>query len=291
MAATLFAQGNMPPEFLYKYMPTFTRDANIDERARRQERYDQCFTEKSLYFSRPTEFNDPMDTKPHVVFDTGTPAQLEKLRKKFLSISAVRKNPALQSNPDLLRQQVSKDQTQFPNVGDDNFSDSLRDAITDDIRDVGILCLSETDRCPVMFYHYGDAHRGACLKFRANADYFVDAEPVQYVTAYPEIDYLACDDGTEFKRIFMSKYESWQYEKEWRVVYFEQQHLNAHSRRLTYTSELLEAVIFGYRMPEEERVRVSDLLSQAGRHVSLLEAQLKAKSFELNVVEWQPRPA
>ena len=39
--------------------------------------------------------------------------------------------------------------------------------------------------------------------------------------------------------VFLAKYESWQYEKEWRVVDFENQHLDVDSRRLACRNDLL----------------------------------------------------
>lgn len=176
----------------------------------------------------------------------------------------------------------------YPKVGDEGFMDFIQDAVAAYVRDVGILCLSETSQCPVMYYHYADAHRGMCLKFRTSLDYFASSEQVEYSKQHPEIDYFSDDDGTEFKRLFLTKYESWSYEKEWRIVDFSSTYSAGKSRFPLYPSELLEGVIFGYLMPREDRLRIVRLLNDAGRAVPFFEAKLQAKSYELEVLEWAP---
>lgn len=242
----------MPPEYLYKYMPVLAKDFDVTKRESRQHRYNACLTQNRLYFSHPEDFNDPMDSLPHFTF-SGDAEQLGALRRKLLWQIAWRKNPGLQGRVELL-QKVAQYQDEFPDVGDNGFDDFVQYSVTEYVRDVGILCLSETGSCPVMFYHYADAHRGICMRFRTNSGYFAMAESVSYGTDYPEIDYFAADDGSEFERIFLRKYKSWSYEREWRVVDFSNKYPDKTSRLLEYESHLLDSVIFGYLMSEEEKI-------------------------------------
>lgn len=275
----------MPPEYLYKYMPVKAKDGDKTERESRQRRYDACLTQNRLYFSHPEDFNDPMDSRPHFAF-SGTAEQLKILRGNLLWKAAMRTNPNPQGKSEFL-QKVAQYLDESPEVGADGFDDFVQSQMTEHVRDVGILCLSETGSCPVMFYHYADAHTGICMRFRTTSDYFAMAEKVNYCTDYPEIDYFADDDGSEFETIFLKKYKSWDYEREWRVVDFNNKFSDKASRLVEYEPQLLDAVIFGYLMEDEEKRRITSLLRSANRTANLLQAKLKPRSFELEVVPWQ----
>jgi len=91
----------------------------------------------------------------------------------------------------------------------------------------GMICLCADKTNPVMWAHYADKHKGIALEF----DYILDPELKELVKIDYSYDRVCLDpkvvnpiwrDGqksTEFMQKAMStKYESWQYEKEYRVI-------------------------------------------------------------------------
>lgn len=114
-----------------------------------------------------------------------------------------------------------------PNDNDPHFEERYFAEIG---QEIGVLCLSETYKDPVIWSHYADAHRGLALgyDFRADPGGAV-CHPVHYELPRPVIDYteserLRADDHSNrlffdmvIEKGFCSKAPSWGYEKERRV--------------------------------------------------------------------------
>lgn len=258
----------MPPDFLYRY------------RSFKNARDEESLTTNLLWFADPKEFNDPMDCKPHYTFDGGDELAVARFREQTFFRAARRGDSTL--NGVELQNRISAYRDQYPNVNEE-FWKFAHEIVEHYVRDVGVLCLTETGQCPVMYYHYADAHRGICLKYRS-ADLFSYVEPVEYTVDYPRVDFFADDEGGDFKKLFLTKYVSWQYEKEWRLVEFSRD-FTLEPRHLVYPASLLEGVIFGMHLPQSSRERIEELLRAGGRHVTLFEAKLRPGSFLLDIIE------
>lgn len=84
----------------------------------------------------------------------------------------------------------------------------------------GLLCFSADWTNPVLWGHYGDKHRGVCLGFNVVRDL---AEEVLYenkrvVRDWEEAEQPDLLDAEVRKALFRTKFASWSYEEEWRVV-------------------------------------------------------------------------
>ena len=69
-----------------------------------------------------------------------------------------------------------------------------------------------------MWAHYADYHRGFCFEFDASAGLFAAAQPISYVATYPTINRLHDSRDVMLQKAMYTKHESWQSEREWRVV-------------------------------------------------------------------------
>lgn len=262
----------MPPDHLYKY--TLLRAPSEEQ----QPRFDALLTSPRLWFAAPSSFNDPMDCKPRFQLEGGSPGDREKFRRHTVMHMVKQEHP--HARGDELIELVAGCLRKHP-VIDPQFLEIAQSVLSNKVRNVGVLCLSECERDPVMFYHYGDKHHGMCLKFRSN-DFFTHADAVQYGMDYPVVEFFDDEDNQgQFEKIFLTKYQGWSYEHEWRIVDFEQ---DPALRLRTYPSELLEGVIFGYKMPQEDRDRAIYLLRQRGHPVKLYEAKVNEAHYLLDIV-------
>lgn len=76
----------------------------------------------------------------------------------------------------------------------------------------GLLCFSESWSSPVMWAHYASRHRGICVGFEVAEGV---AEKVTYKpnrVPRPEVP-----DEKFVQGLLFSKFDHWQYEKEWRI--------------------------------------------------------------------------
>jgi hypothetical protein len=80
----------------------------------------------------------------------------------------------------------------------------------------GLLCFSEDWTDPALWAHYGDRHRGICLGFDVEDGF---ARKITYQKARLKDDDARNKSEAEvLDALLYTKYESWQYEQEWRLL-------------------------------------------------------------------------
>ncbi len=84
---------------------------------------------------------------------------------------------------------------------------------------LGFISMSATSRSPVMWAHYSESHTGICLGFD-----IADDKPEQMIYEPRRLQVLLDPskptggaDAKLIKQILLTKYEDWNYEREWRV--------------------------------------------------------------------------
>ncbi|MDH6147388.1 MULTISPECIES: DUF2971 domain-containing protein [Paraburkholderia] len=267
----------MLPDHLYKYM------AIRSQSERRQQQIDRIFTENVLWFAAPASFNDPMDCNPSFTFLGGTESERFCFRRDMLAQLCNEENSNVHPLDQLdLHAEYHKKYPEF----NEAFLEVARKLIIDDFQKrTGVLCLSECERDPVMFYHYGDGHRGMCLQFRTDGHFFDKARQVEYSGEYPVIDYLSVPkgDSSTWERLYLTKYSGWSYEHEWRII------TPRHQRGLMpYPESLFEGVIFGYLTSDADKEYVIRLLEKRRRptpsSVKVYQAQLSRSHYLLDII-------
>ena len=104
-------------------------------------------------------------------------------------------------------------------LNDEVFGPAFDEMIASLNQDMGVLCLSETWKSPVMWSHYASKHRGMVLGFDVNDKCLTK---VKYVDARMDPRVLF-DEHRELsedavKNYMMTKHRSWEYENEQRLV-------------------------------------------------------------------------
>lgn len=217
------------PRYLFRYLRA---DSNLLN----------CLRESYLWFSSPTSFNDPFDCRDIWELD---------------------------NTPDELRQYVKKYSAKF--VGVENFEkffdrldghlEVLRQAFQSlhnfKLEQVSICCFSAVGDNNVMWSHYADGHRGACLVFDTLALMGFPISRFSIVGAtYSDItprwnqirERLAYGDSARFNlrfgaTVLGTKTLDWAYEHEVRLI--------SHTRGVNhFPPDALIGVIRGLRMSD-----------------------------------------
>ena len=111
----------------------------------------------------------------------------------------------------------------------------------------GVLSLSKKDKCPLMWAHYADNHKGLCLGYSIPEKVANKISPISYTSESREIKVsqirrmLAGDTKAKAEieqDIFLRKAKSWKYEEEWRMI---------SDVGLQSSSIYLSEVTFGFR--------------------------------------------
>jgi len=254
------------PTKLYKYRDTGMYTESI-------------FNDRELYFAPPVAFNDPFDCGFHILC-TGEHNQQVLEASVFRIVRDKHPEWSLQDHFDAAKQVA---EAMLESRLDDTtqvFQDKL---IGDTNSRVGILALTERSDDILMWSHYADCHKGICLEFQTDLEvgYFVDAKPVAYSDEYPRLDLLKIVKEESFRSSapwMLTKANHWAYEKEWRILDFE----NGPGSQ-SFPARCLSGVILGCRIPDMGRAKVLKWVGQFEHKVEVFQAKESPTHFRLNM--------
>mgnify|MGYP001600634068 CR=1 FL=1 len=220
----------------FKYMSA--RTANI------------VLTHRSLRWSSPVLFNDPLDVPREMSFGITPKDIVEALSRRMANLIEYPPEVTSDLEPkvrliiDTVKNGISPElkvellaglkETASSNRPTSDSMDSLRAMWRSFIPDFRILCLTESPDHLAMWYHYADQYRGVVLEFRCDDvldSAWLAARPVTYPSEKPAV-YTA--DGwatlltmphklaiqTMIDLSTFTKVPDWSYEREWRITSF-----------------------------------------------------------------------
>lgn len=238
------------PRYLYKY-------TTLDS-------LELILKSSSLKFSKPSEFNDPFDC--NITIDTNNTS--EEIETYIESLKQNRKLEA--SEIETLRQKFHnpKDLFLLTNQSVKNAKESF-----------GISCFSKNDKNIVMWAHYADKNKGACLKFDilADTDFFMTPFFVNYKVNYPKFNYI--NNRNEVGRFLLeTKSDEWAYEKEIRVM------KQGHGFYCFLKESLIE-IIFGVHSSKTKRDKIKYFARKNNFNSSSFKTcRISETKFELEIV-------
>jgi hypothetical protein len=256
-----------PPRLLFKYRhfdPEGYNLKSLDE----------------IFFSSADSFNDPFDMALPRLYhssDTSHEKILEYMRKT---------NPTT-NNPPLPDQVIVADWNSF--IG--KIPSSLEEAQNLDLqmaeknaRETGVYSLTEREDSILMWSHYSKNHTGFMIGYRSNVLYEalrLHAEvlfiPIEYCNECPNV--IPYEEGLtleDWARPSTVKFSDWQYENEWRLVYF-----NGAKSVIPIPENAVESVHLGLRIaPNDEELIINKLRSRKIK-VNLFKAKRQFNSFQL----------
>lgn len=243
---------NQIPRILYKYCS--------------RERALQIIGNHSIMFSSFTAFNDPFDCA--VTIDGhNTPEEWHT----YLSMQDMM--PGYRNITEI---NILKDL--------EKAADSLKDSYWDAVKDMGIFCMSEEADNILLWSHYGEFHKGVCLRFDilGDLDTFHFPKKVIYDNNYPQKNYIReyIRNSPDLTDALWHKAKDWEYEKEYRVV---KPTFNGLKK---FRQEALTGIIFGCCCPEEKRREIVDKAKEKGfTAVQFMEAKRSETSYHITIHE------
>lgn len=184
----------------------------------------------SIRFTPPNEFNDPFEFKFKINeitnFEDTLNHALNQLNDTVLTET---EKYGLQDKKDEIFDATIAHLHEFEDSFNDLFGDFFgsKAAATfySELVDLsGVLSLSEDEKNILMWSHYADSHKGYCIGFNSQHDFFNakrsehdefnHLREVYYTTDFPDkhINSLESID------VFLTKAIDWRYEKEWRII-------------------------------------------------------------------------
>ena len=232
-----------------------------------------CHSE--LFFSKPSSFNDPFDCRPSFFMQ----ASNEELISYY-------RNLLQRHMPQLNREQRRREAKK--KLGDWERSPRNPKAIkrvqqmhTERITEqIGVLCLSEINDDILMWSHYADSHRGICLEFDGNFEFFAHTQEVKYPPERPRINPFRQGPEEMMEAALLTKAEQWAYEREWRLVQY-----TKGPGVYRFPPEALTGVVLGAQISARDKEKVVRWVSGRAHPVRLYRSSPSDTTFSLNIAE------
>lgn len=253
-----------------------------------------------LYYSDPSDFNDPLDCRP--TLDANLPNDqlehvLSHLREQriLFEMQAAAKSLKYRGpkTVDHIARHSQKDASrliddiryhaQDPSYEiEDPFRWLLRQYLEEELLrryNRGIVSFGSRVTCPLMWSHYGDQHMGVCAAYSVPANAEASLHKISYGGSRKVLasDVAVMQNDPEARRrvddaVLLRKAASWAYEREWRLI----------GKRGVHDSTLeLEEVIFGIRCKSTVKFTIVQALSHRERPVRFFEMRELSGTFRI----------
>ncbi len=225
-----------------------------------------------LFQPSPISFNDPFDCRAILSFNVSE----AEWRAYFETLVRSKASRETEVAAEVDRRMAEKEKQ------GSEFEEGVLKRLQTDIDAAGVVCFSSDPTNMLLWSHYANGHRGACLRFDADSDTFCRAQEVQYR------NYCKVFKVTEVRRraeeameaAILTKAEAWKYEREWRLFTPERA-----GSFIEFQSQELTALILGCATSAEDQRRIRSWLAQRSRPLDLFVAQRKSPdSYELESV-------
>lgn len=150
----------------------------------------------------------------------------------------------------------------------------------------GVVSLSATPSDLLMWGHYASEHSGVCIRLNreSSASRIHYAYPVLYSEERPTVNYPVGDGAELVEAAFLVKSQCWEYEKEWRALYFDGPGEKA------FPVACADGLIFGAKTPQEYKDIIYEYVHGAtnDQKIALFKADLDPNKYALNLAPLPP---
>jgi hypothetical protein len=180
--------------------------------------------EAEVYYSNPSNFNDPLECSPSVIVDVNL-NQLESLYHRMVG------EEDAQRKLNDFRCAWDEEGNSY-GISDELYQERIADAIGGQLdsmikKNQGVLSLAGQWNSPLMWSHYAEEHKGICIEYDVSLSVcdpprMVDYEGDRGIFVSDIIRFVfegavAAKEKIEQKYFYM-KASQWKYEEEWRYV-------------------------------------------------------------------------
>lgn len=234
----------------------------------------ETIVNNTIYLASPSSFNDPFDCAP-AFSPSFTHDGAYALAKRYLA----RKHPTWsQEKLEAAAKQFAK-QTRGADMA--IVAQGLRDSY-ESVRDwLGLYCVSGTSTSLLMWAHYADSHRGACIGYNSGADIFAKAQPVIYSHARHMVDPVHDSNEQRIANSLLLKSADWSYEKEWRYIDYERG-----PGKYQLVEPAIREIVLGARISMLDENRVVDWAERLDPKPSIFRASISPNFFRVDVLPY-----
>lgn len=245
--------------------------------------FEKMLKDFELFGSTAKSLNDPFELSPYI-FDDLRP----KVVAQALSDHGYSLNERLHNVPAYTLEE------KYANL--EPYREAARSYLERTERYSRIICFCERSDSPLLWSHYANSYKGACLHFLGRA-FTKSRARVGYVNyashrlTFPMSLALALNhERPKFsshlkmeadKMYFFSKAQDWAYENEMRIVYDVNQ-----MKSVKFEPDGLASIIIGPRMLDEDESRIRNMVANSMMpHIPITRARLSTNSYSVEIAQ------
>ncbi|PKN33198.1 MAG: hypothetical protein CVU61_14370 [Deltaproteobacteria bacterium HGW-Deltaproteobacteria-19] len=219
---------------------------------------------RKVWFANPNSFNDPFDCKIPYSHKLTPNEAVEYARRIGLTEDIIA--TILDTSGNIQDEFIQK------------WIEALNKS-EEELKNIGVFTLSETNNNILLWAHYADAHRGFCIEFiRSRSNQLGDYNRtlrVQYKRDYPIINPTKKD---VFELKYFTKSLDWAYEREWRLV-------NDQGNVEEPLSDIeMSSIIYGLEMPDSHKEIIKKVTRDI-KEIKYRQAVIAENSFRLHIID------
>jgi hypothetical protein len=245
-------------------------------RSNEDQHVEKYFIDKTFYFARAEEFNDPFDCSVGYIPD---PNNIEEVRELCIAING----------PEILRFIDGLPLGMLSDLAGYIAAPYIK-SIEKAVSEIGVFSLSEICNDILMWSHYANRHTGFCMGFEVDETStnlyqiaYKDQLPTQREAIEVAKERNKGDTAQLYREKFLlQKSIHWQYECEWRQLI----HIPSKgSQKINYSQEDLKEVVFGCRTSDKTKEIIKRWLHEGGfTKAKLFQAEKSKEGYSLDIV-------
>lgn len=259
--------GSEPGEHFYRFVSLAGERAN---------HLRDVLLEHRLFQPSPASFNDPFDCKVTLSFDSSEADWRGRFQRLARTMRPGATDVEVGAQAESLMAEKKKQGSEFEK--------GVVRGLQDDVNAAGVVCFSSDVTTPLLWAHYANGHRGACLRFAAHSGVFRAAQEVKYRKRRKLFKATEVQDHNKIEYMeatILTKADDWRYEREWRLF-----QPGEAGRFAPFQPSELTGLILGFAISPEDVARIRSWLAQRSTPLSLFVArQRNPSSFELEMVD------
>jgi hypothetical protein len=235
------------------------------------------YSKRSIYFQKPTEFNDPWDCKaPEIKI----PRHINSLKDIWFNLTKHQSRAFAEKGWQNIREKFTRNQTK------QLFYKHFNEVFEKPRSKIGIFSLSFIPDCELMWSHYASSHTGYMLHFQIDPNqYFSDSSlkdvgiptPVLYREKREiwKIENYFADKIRHFNDLIRFKSKAWEYECELRL-------LNVDKYGFIKTpSNWLKSIVIGIDTDSKLQDKLKDIGNAL--NIPVLSSKMNEKEYKIDI--------
>jgi len=233
------------------------------------------FIKYELYFSSPSQFNDPFESKPVI---TGLSTLKERQAYVDSYLDREYSHLTYKKRKDLRKSLLIR-------LFD---LETVKNDVHDRINNYGVFCSSEKWSQCLMWSHYTKSHKGFCLGFEFDKEFDSDmgeAHKINYSKTYPELSPEIFINNSRERNLLLleatlaTKSNEWQYESEIRYI-----KMASEGGYGTYKFDRnkLKEVTIGANAKLSDKKELTDIISQHTPWIDVYQARTSPTEYKLH---------